>query len=393
MKNSKRFLQVLSYILVAVVASGATVAMLKFNLSMTGGASKLNELSGLIQERFIGEADATEMEDAAAAAMVASLGDEWSYYISAADYGNYLDQMSNSYVGVGITIQLREDGYLDIVQVSEGAPAEAAGLKAGDILTKVEGRDCAEIGIEETKNLVRGQENTQVVMTVRRGEEYLDFTVERRYFETPVAEGQMVDDNIGYVTIYNFDERCAKETIAAIEKLVADGAKALIFDVRNNPGGYKNELVKVLDYLLPEGPLFRSEYYNGYTELDESDANFLNIPMAVLVNQKSYSAAEFFAAALHEYDAAIVVGEQTYGKGYFQQTYELSDGSAVGLSVGKYYTPDGNNLAGVGLKPDIEVPVDEQMAMKIYGRTLNYDQDPQILAAIEGVKSGIDLDD
>lgn len=393
MKNSKRLLQIFSYVLVAVVASGATVAMLRLNPSIAGSESKLDELSGLIQERFIGEADETKMEDAAAAAMVDSLGDEWSYYISAADYGNYLDQMSNSYVGVGITIQLREDGYLDIVQVTPEGPAQAAGLMAGDVLTKVEGQDCAEIGIEGTKNLVRGEENTQVILTVKRGEEYQDFTVERKYFETPVAEGQMLDDNIGFVTIYNFDGRCSEETIAAIEKLLNEGAKALIFDVRNNPGGYKNELVKVLDYLLPEGPLFRSEYYTGYTELDESDADFLDIPMAVLVNQNSYSAAEFFAAALHEYDAAVVVGEQTYGKGYFQQTYELNDGSAVGLSVGKYYTPDGNNLAGVGLKPDIEVPVDEEMAWKIYTRTLPFDQDPQILAAIEGVKSGIDLDD
>ncbi len=393
MKNSKRFLQFLSYLLVAVAASGATFAMLRFNPLIGNRDSKLDQLSGLIQERFIGDSDQTKMQDAAAAAMVQSLGDEWSYYISAADYGSYLDQMSNSYVGVGITISLREDGYLDIVQVTPEGPAQDAGLKAGDILSKVEGQDCAEIGIDTAKNLVRGEENTQVVLTVLRGEEYLDFTVTRRYFETPVAEGRMLRDGIGFVTIYNFDERCSAETIAAIEKLLDEGAKALIFDVRNNPGGYKNELVKVLDYLLPEGPLFRSEYYTGQTELDESDANCLDIPMAVLVNENSYSAAEFFAAALREYDAAIVVGNQTYGKGYFQQTYELNDGSAVGLSVGKYYTPDGHNLAGVGLKPDIEVPVDEETALKIYGRTLSDDQDPQILAAIEGVKSGIDLDD
>lgn len=395
MKFSKRFGQILSYLLVALMASGITFAALRNDsgLLFGGGESKLDELSALIQERFIGEADATKMHDAAASAMVGSLEDEWSYYISAADYGAYLDQMSNSYVGIGITIQLREDGYLDIVQVTSGGPAEEAGLQPGDILSKVEGQDCAEVGIDATKNLVRGEENTQVGLTVLRGEDAKDFQVMRKYFETPVAEGQMVTGNIGLITIHNFDERCADETLTAIETLVDEGAQGLIFDVRNNPGGYKNELVKVLDYLLPEGQLFRSEYYTGQTEVDESDADYLDIPMAVLVNINSYSAAEFFGAALREYDAAFLVGEKTYGKGYFQQTFELSDGSAVGLSVGKYYTPKGENLAGVGLIPDIEVPVDEEMAAKIYTRTLAWEEDPQILAAVDGLKTGKDLDD
>lgn len=383
--------RVVSYLLVAALASGLTAA--GFWLLPADNGSKLDELSALIQERFIGEENVTEMEDAAAGAMVAALGDEWSYYISAEDYASYLDQMSNSYVGVGITIQQREDGYLDLVQVVEGGPAETAGLRQGDVLIRVDGQDCAQSELDQIRNLVRGEEGTQVLLTVRRDGQEHEFQVTRAYFETPVAQGQMVSDVTGLVTIFNFDERCAEETLEAIDALIAQGAQNLIFDVRNNPGGYKNELVKVLDRLLPEGPLFRSEYYTGEVEVDESDESYLDMPMAVLVNLHSYSAAEFFAAAMREYDAAVVVGEQTYGKGYFQQTFELNDGSAVGLSVGRYFTPEGNSLIGVGLTPDLQIPVDEEMALRIATQQLPPEEDPQIQAAIEWLESGKDLDE
>jgi len=189
------------------------------------------------------------------------------------------------------------------------------------------------------------------------------------------------------VTIANFDLRCSEETIAAIEKLLEEGATALIFDVRNNPGGYAKQLVDVLDYLLPEGELFRTVDYTGAEDVDMSDAAFLDIPMAVLVNAESYSAAEFFAAALKDYDAAIVVGEKTCGKGYFQVNYQLLDGSAVSISIGEYFTPKGENLANVGVTPDVEIPVDEETFLAIYSGTLDPMEDPQILAALEALKN------
>jgi len=196
----------------------------------------------------------------------------------------------------------------------------------------------------------------------------------------------MLEDNIGLVTIVNFDARCFDESKAAIEQLLKEGATALIFDVRNNPGGYKDEMVKLLDYLLPEGVLFRSEDYRGKVQIDESGADHLDIPMAVLVNGYSYSAAEFFAAALMEYDAATVVGQKTYGKGYFQTTIYLNDGSAVGLSIGKYTTPEGKSLAGVGIIPDIVVEVDEETDAAIYAGILEPEHDPQIQAAVNALK-------
>lgn len=388
-----KFQRFLSYLFVAVLSCSLTVALIYAATGAGDPPSKLDELSEMIQERFIGEEDVTKMEDAAAAAMVDALGDEWSYYIPASEYANYLDQMSNSYVGVGITIELREDGYLNLVDVVEDGPADRAGLRRGDVLIRVEDQDCAQIGLEQTRNLVRGEDGSQVRLTVQRNGQEQEFCVTRAYFETVVAEGQMVSDRTGLVTIYNFDSRCAEETLAAIDALIEQGAENLIFDVRNNPGGYKTELVKVLDYLLPEGELFRSQYYTGQEEVDRSDAEFLDMPMAVLVNLHSYSAAEFFAAALREYDAAVMVGEHTYGKGYFQQTFELEDGSAVGLSVGKYFTPNGVSLAGVGLTPDLEIPLSEEQAAQVARGTMDPQQDPHIQAAIEWLESGKVLDE
>jgi carboxyl-terminal processing protease len=380
MKNFQKFM---SYVVVACLASMLTLAT---NRQETPAPSKLVQLEALIEEKFIGESDATAMQDAAAEAMIASLGDRWSYYIPADEYSDYLDQMANSYVGIGVTIQVTEDasGFL-VTKVNQGGPADQAGLLPGDIIVAVDGVDVREMTIEDTSALVKGEENTTVDLTVERAGEALTLTVTRMLVEVPVATAKMLEGGIGLVTIVNFDQRCADETIAAMDSLLEQGARKLIFDVRYNPGGYVSELVKVLDHILPEGDLFRSVNYEGKESLNTSDENCIEgIPMVVLVNGRSYSAAEFFAAALREYDYALVVGEPTTGKGYFQQTYSLGDGSAVGLSVGKYFTPNGVSLAEVGgLIPDVVLEVDEQTAMGIYAGTLDPMDDPQILAAID----------
>ena len=374
----------LSYLLVALLATMITMAV-------CGGEEereyhKLDELESLIDTYFIGQADQAAMEDAAASAMVDALEDKWSYYMTAQDYITYQEQMNNAYVGIGITISLTEDeAGFEIIKVNSGGPAEEAGLLAGDVIVAIEGQSTAGMSTTDARNLVRGEEGTKVTLTVRRGDKTLEPEVERRTVQTPVAQAQLLDGNIGLVTIANFDERCSQETISAIEQLLGQGAEALIFDVRNNPGGYKHELVKLLDYLLPEGPLFRSEEYSGKVSVDESDAACLDIPMAVMVNGNSYSAAEFFAAALAEYDAAIVVGQQTTGKGYFQSTFKLSDGSAAVLSIGKYTTPKGVNLADVGITPSLCVEVDEETAYRIYAGILDPAEDPQIQAAVEAL--------
>lgn len=379
----KKIMLICSYIMVAALATCITLR-LTMNQKQV---SKLEQLEGLIEDRFIGETDAETLEDAAAAAMVSATGDRWSYYIPASEYESYVEQMTNAYVGVGITIQVQEDdsGFL-ILSVTAGGPAEEAGILAGDLLIRVENQDVRGMDTEEVRNLVRGEQGTSVAMTVLRSGESMTLPVERRKVETAVASGEMLDKTTGLVTIENFDERCADETIAAIEALLEQGARKLIFDVRNNPGGYADELVKVLDYLLPEGEVFHTVDYSGKEQIKHSDANCMDVPMAVLVNGNSYSAAEFFAAALQEYEAAIVVGEKTVGKGYFQTTFRLNDGSAVSLSIGKYYTPKGENLAGIGITPDKEVTVDEETAAAIRYDTLAPEEDPQIQAALKALQ-------
>ena len=204
--------------------------------------------------------------------------------------------------------------------------------------------------------------------------------------QTPVAAYEMLENKVGLVTIENFDSRCAEETIDAIETLLDNGAEKLIFDVRNNPGGYASELIKVLDYLLPEGEVFHTVSYDGKEDIDYSDADCLEVPMVVLVNSSSYSAAEFFAAALREYEAASIVGEPTVGKGYFQTTIRLNDGSAVALSVGKYFTPKGESLAGVGVTPDMVILLDDEQDSALYYGTLSTAEDPHIQAALKILK-------
>ena len=356
------------------------------DIFFSGG--KLEELMDKVDECFIGESDRTTMEDAAAAAIIESLGDRWSYYIPASELQGYNDTMNNSYVGIGITIQVREDetGF-DIVAVEKTGPAYEAGLLPGDKLTKANGQEVAPLGTDGAAAIIKGEEGTTVEVSVERDGQELTFTVERRTILVTVAEAELIEGNIGLVTINNFDARCFEETKACIESMIAQGATALIFDVRFNPGGYAHEMVALLDYLLPEGEVFITEDYLGNRDVESSDANCLEMPMAVLVNGDSYSAAEFFASALRDYEWATVVGEQTVGKGYFQTTIMLSDGSAINLSVGKYYTRSGISLAEQGgLTPDEVVEVSDEMYLDIYYDKVSNEEDPQLQKAIEVVR-------
>lgn len=379
----KFILRTLSYLLVAVLAS--TMTLFFFYRQGTG---KLSQLAMVIENQFIGEADTEVMEDAAASAMVDAIGDRWSYYMTAQEYADARHRKNNTYVGIGVTVSAREDEKgIDILKVEQGGPAEAAGIQPGDILITAAGQDVTGLDINAAGDLIRGEPGTEVEISVLRGEETLNFTVRRQVIDMAVAVGTMLPGNVGLVTIENFNSKCAAESTAAIEELLEQGATSLIFDVRNNPGGYLSELIKLLDYLLPEGVLLKTVDYSGGEEIDRSDANCLEVPMAVLINGNSYSAAEFFAAALQEYDWAVLVGENTTGKGYYQQTIQLIDGSAVNLSTGKYFTPKGVSLTEVGgLKPEVLVEVNEETAAKIYAGILPPEEDPQVQAAIKALQ-------
>lgn len=375
----KKVLIVLSYVLVAALACGATLAITYAGTEY----NKLADMENLILTSFAGDADQTKMEDAAAYAMVDAMGDRWSYYIPADELSDFMDNSANAYVGIGVTVQATEDGSgLMVVAVQSGGPAEEAGMLAGDVIVQVDGESAQDKTVNEISAMIKGEEGTAVNVTVMRDGEGITLSMIRKRMETVVASSKMLNEYVGLITIHNFDERCAQETIAAIEEVLNQGADMLLFDVRNNPGGYAEELTKLLDYLLPEGNLMRTVGTDGSDETITSDEKCVKVPMAVLVNENSYSAAELFAADLSEYGAAKVFGQQTSGKGFYQNVFQFADGSAMGLSIGRYYTGHGNNLEGVGLTPDKEVRLDEESEALLYNGMLEPENDPQLQAAL-----------
>ncbi len=383
-KWQKSLILVLAFA-VAILGSAIVTMQLTYR-EQTPAEAKTAEIGAYLDRFFIDDYDEEKLADAAASAMVEATGDRWSYYLTAEEKSSYDEQMQNAYVGIGVTITAQEElGGMRIEAVTAGGPAEKAGLLTGDIITEVEGEKTLDLGMTGTRTKVRGEEGTFVTLTILRGEESFPVSVERRSIQTPVATYEMLDGQIGYIKIANFDTRCAEETNAAMDELIAQDAKALIFDVRNNGGGYKNELVKVLDKILPEGILFQSEDYQGSKQIDRSDADCIDLPMAVLVNQDSYSAAEFFAAAIQEYDWGTVVGTKTVGKGNFQTAFTLSDGSMLNLSIGKYYTPQGRSLTDTGITPDVEIALSDEDGAKLYYGQLEKADDAQLQAAIREI--------
>lgn len=350
---------------------------------------KLDEIVALLDEVYVDGYDTDKLGDYLAQAAVAATGDRWSYYVSAEDYDAFVESNENAYVGIGVTVESSDDltDGVQITKVTPNSPAEEAGIEADDRIYAVEGETVESLGLDETKNRIRGEEGTEVTLTILRGEKKFDVTVKRASVEVEVVKYSMLDGSIGYIKINNFEANSADRTIEAIDTLREQGAKALVFDLRFNPGGRKDELVRVLDDLLPEGPLFRSVDYKGNESVDYSDADCVELPMAVLVNGDSYSAAEFFAAALQEYDWATVVGTKTCGKANYQQTFRLSDGSAVAVSTGHYQTPHGVTLANVGVTPDEIVEVDNKTYLELYKEAVAVKDDAQLQAAIKAVKN------
>lgn len=375
----KKVLIVLSYVLVAALACGATL----FFVSASTDYNKLEDLENLILTSFAGDADKTKIEDAAADAMVNAMGDRWSYYIPASELPSFLENSENAYVGIGVTVQATEDhSGLMVIAVQPGGPAEEAGVQVGDVIIQVDGESAQDRTVSEISAMIKGEEGTVVSITVLRSGEGITMSMTRKRMETTVASSKLLNEHVGLVTIQNFDERCADETIAAIKALLNQGADMLLFDVRNNPGGYVDELTKVLDYLLPEGDLIRTVGTDGSDETVTSDASCVKVPMAVLINENTYSAAELFAADLSEYGAAKLFGQQTSGKGFYQYVFQFADGSAAGISVGRYYTGHGASLEGIGLTPDETVKLDDESEALLYNGMLEPENDAQLQAAL-----------
>lgn len=323
--------------------------------------SKINTVRTITEENFVGEVDWESAADAASAGIVESIDDQWSYYMTAEEYENYTVRSENSTTGIGVTVQADEQGrgFL-VISVVEGAPAQRAGIAAGDIIIAVAGKSAADMDVNSVAAIIRSQTGEYTVRLLSSGGgEYSVSLKNEVVFTNPVAY-ELLEGGVGYIRIDDFEKGAAEEGVKAIDALRTQGVGALIFDVRSNPGGRLNELIDLLDYILPEGEVFISVGAEGDEDIYYSDADCIDLPIAVLIDANSYSAAEFFAAALREYDYAHVVGEASTGKARSQMTYVLTDGSAVHISTRSYLTPNRVNLAEEGgLVPDVEVALTE----------------------------------
>lgn len=373
--KTKRF-SIRSIILTAALSVFVTLGAAALAVWLLLGSSGLAIATGAvyINARFVGEYDEDAMADAALNAMVESLGDRWSYYMDAEDHAASKLRRDNAYVGIGVTVAYEEDG-LHIQSVVEGGPAEAAGLLPGEIITAADGNDLTGDNVYGGTALIQGEEGTQVVLTVLDdGGVSRQVTVTRARLKSDPVSYELLEGNVGYVRLANFYNGSADHVKAAVEELLDQGAVSFVFDMRNNPGGYLNELTDLLDYLLPEGTIFRSGDRSGPKQTVNSDADCVDVPMAVLVNADTYSAAELFAAQLQESVGAVIVGQPTCGKGYSQQTFPLPGGRALNISTKTYYTGAGVSLIGVGLTLDLEVE-------------LTGTEDTQLAAAVDSLTS------
>lgn len=344
----------------------------------------------LVRYTFVGDYDYTQVVDETLDTLVDSLGDQWSYYADADTYESIQSSKSNSYVGIGITVSYTETELgLYIQRVTPDGPADLGGLTAGEVITAVDGVSLAGEMLSSGANLIQGVEHTEVTLEILSvdGSQRTVILVRSKIEDSPVSY-QLLDSGIGLITINNFNSRCASEAIYAIDSLLIEGATGFIFDVRNNGGGYVDELLSLLDYILPEGAIFNSVNKWGISETVYSDADMVDLPMVVLINDNSYSAAELFAAELSEWDWAEVVGIPSTGKGYSQQLFALSHGGAVNLSTGAYTTGQGTCLAGVGLTPDHIVTLSEEDSTLLYADVLSPEEDAQIQAAVELLVEG-----
>ncbi len=321
-------------------------------------AMKYLEIKNVIDEKYVGTVNEESVSAAAFDAMVSALGDQWSYYMSPSEYSAYKLYSANQYVGLGVQVDKdAETGGLKITGVNSGTPADNAGLEVGDIILAVAGTDITGMTVGDARSFISSNLGESVKLKIRdKDGNESELSVNCELIYTSPVTYRMLSGSIGYVQILNFDSGAADAAIKAIETLLGQGALGFVFDVRTNPGGLLSELTALLDYLLPSGNIFISVDKAGNQTPTESDSVCLDMPMAVLVNADTYSAAEFFAAALQDYNWAEIVGERTTGKSRSQQTIELSDGSAVHLSTARYLTPAGIDLAEQGgLIPDQEV--------------------------------------
>lgn len=340
---------------------------------------KLNALDSLLDRFYFEDVDKQKATDAMFKAYLAAYGDKYTVYYTPEEYESLMASTSGTFYGIGAVCQKNEDGTVLIVDPYEDAPAYKAGIRKGDCVTKVDGTDVTGMDISSATALIKGEKGTSVSLEIIRDGVTMTFNVVRDEVKVKTIEYEMLDGDIGYISISEFDDVTVSQFRAALTNLKAQNMKGLIIDVRDNPGGVLSVVVDILDEIVPKGLIVYTEDKSGNRkDYSGSNSSELNVPLAVLVNGSSASASEIFAGTIQDYGKGAIIGTQTFGKGIVQTIQPLSDGSAVKFTIAKYYTPKGQDIHGKGVTPDRVVELPEGAA-----------SDVQLEAAVSYVKEKI----
>lgn len=355
-------------------------------LSDPDHVEKLKYLEELIDQNYLGEKDEEDLAEGLYTGLIYGLSDPYSVYYTAEEYKNENSSTEGVYEGIGIALQKNSEGGVVVAECYEGGPGEEAGLKVGDIISAVNGTDITDTEVQEVSDMIKNSESKSVELTVHREnvEEPLEIHVKVGNVELPSVFPEMLDDNIGYIRISEFKGVTYDQYMAAFSDLKKQGMDKLVIDLRNNPGGLLTSVCDILNEILPEGIIvYTEDKYGNRTEEKSDGKNVLDMPLSVLVNEKSASASEIFAGAVQDYGIGTIVGTTTYGKGVVQNIFSLSDGSAVKLTIANYYTPNGNNINKIGIQPDVEVAVAPELLNK---EEVTHEEDNQLQEAIQALK-------
>ncbi len=339
--------------------AGGICLLLKSWVGSPWPLMRLAQTLHLIQQHYVGEVDQGKLYDGALKGMVSILGDPYSSYLNHEDFASLSAMIEGHFGGVGMVMGVK-DGQFIVVAPIEDTPAFKAGIKAGAVLTKIDGKELKGLSLDQVVKQIRGQNGTQVVLTLQQGKENpKEYTIVRSDIKIKSVYGKMDDHGIGYIRITNFSEDTAKDFGAELQKLQQEGMKALVLDLRDNPGGLLQSGVGVARYLVPKGPIVSITDKQGRTDTETSSLEKVAFPLAVLVNHGTASAAEIVSGAIQDTHTGKLFGTKTYGKGVVQNVYMLGSDTALKLTIANYYTPSGRSIDKVGITPDQVVAADD----------------------------------
>ena len=365
------------------ITSSSSIKSIAGGDGTTGIETALASIRTILENEYIGELDDEQMLEMAIKGYVAGVGDEYTEYYTPEEMNKEYETAMGNYVGIGIYMIVNyEEGTITIVEPMENSPALEAGIREGDLITKVNGEEITKDNVDEMSNKIKGEEGTKVKLTIKRDDEEFEVEVERKRIEVSHIESEMLDNDIAYIQILDFDGGAAKEFKENYEKLKKDGAKSLIIDIRGNGGGVVDESIDILEMICDKGNtlLIETDKDGNETIIKSEEDPIIDIPIAVLVNGTSASASEIFAGALKDLNKATIIGTQTYGKGVIQTLMRLSDGSGLKTTTDEYCTPNRNKINKIGIEPNITVELPENI------EAVTEENDTQLQRAIEELK-------